>query len=92
MTTDLRAAIEALPSMTNLGQWANRDKGVYVHRSAVLALLDTAPPAPLDVERLARAIHSDSAMGCPPGNCRSPSRHLAFAGRVAREYAEASDG
>ena len=62
--------------------WAMLD---MPHEAEVRAALAATPePAPLDVERLARAIHADPAQGCPPGDeCMRPSRHLAFAGRIA---------
>jgi hypothetical protein len=46
MTTDLRAAIEALPELMQFEQ----GDGPHIDRVAVLALFDAAPPAPLDVE------------------------------------------
>jgi hypothetical protein len=49
------------------------------------------PYGPEFEERLARAIHADPAAGCPPEDeCLSPSRHLAFAARIAAELREAA--
>ena len=78
MTTDLRAAIEALPR-------AHALRDGCIARAAVLALLDTASPAPapLDVERLTRAM-----LACLPESAIVAVRDWDVAAKaIAHEYA-----